>query len=174
MLILKPVLWIMLTSSWTFLMLFWYLSCLPGPGTRLNKYMTMSLQEQGFSGTTVANRSPTPWTCWAARRWQVICRFSPSIFLLVFHWQIEHDAGLRISLWVKLWKAGVQQQAYPNDLEKSIFLWDILHQIESAVLDITSWGEPQSAFIPISRVENLSWPLEVIISLKSGILLFWL
>lgn len=80
-----------------------------------------------------------------------------SNFQLVLPYQMEQDAGLWNSVWVKWQKAGVQQQAYSNDLEKSdLFFSGMFCTIESTMMDMTGWDEPQTMFTLVSRLESLT------------------
>lgn len=79
---------------------------------------------------------------------------------MVPHCRVEQDAELH--------SARVQQQAYYDFWEVwSIFLWDTLYQIESAMMDMTSWEELQTMSIPIIGEVFLYF-------LNRGILLLWL
>lgn len=74
---------------------------------------------------------------------------------MVPHFRVEQDAELH--------SARVQQQAYYY-LEKSdLFFWDTLYQIESAMMDMSSWEELQAVSIPVIREESLDWLLQMVI-----------
>lgn len=156
----------------------WGLSFLPQPGASL-KHTTKSIQElmsreQGFSATVDADLTPTPCRWWASRiRWVIFFPRSmfadvllQSNFQLHLLWQTEPRP-----VWVKWWMGGVWDQVYSKDAEKSgLFFSGIfcsVWRVPGSIL-VFCCEEPQVMFIPISRIEGLSWLLQVIFLLPTG------
>lgn len=89
-----------------------------------------------------------------------------SNFQLNLLWQTEPRP-----VWVKWWMGGVWDQVYSKDAEKSgLFFSGIFCSVSRMLGSILVFccEEPQVMFIPISRIEGLSWLLQVIFLLPTG------